>query len=59
MTAATPDRRPSATDGLEYLPDAAGTSLGEWLRLVATDGPVRLPAPVSEYLAEARSAGEV
>ncbi|MHB1854017.1 MAG: hypothetical protein ACYCS2_03035 [Acidimicrobiales bacterium] len=59
MTAATPDRRPSAADGLEYWPDGGGTSLGEWLRLVAADAPVMLPVPASEYLAEARAAGEV
>jgi len=49
----------SAGAPLQQIPNSGGTSLREWLRLVAADAPVRLPAPVSEYLAEARAAGEV
>lgn len=39
--------------------DDGALSLAAWLDLVAGDEPVDLPRPAAEYLAEARSAGEV
>lgn len=47
--------------GVTFFPeeDAGTLSVAAWLDLVAGDEPVDLPRPAAEYLAEARSAGEV
>lgn len=61
MSSAQPGEPVRATPEVNFFPDEDGGTLplDAWLKLVAGDEPVELPRPASEYLAEARAAGEV